>query len=275
MENTENAGAEPGNTESTEKTGAEPVLDAKAESSTENVPWNKDPRFQEFNKNRKEWTASHEKLQKILKANNLEDPDDLDDIVDKGLKVKGKAVDVDRIDELVKDSQLLKQYQAYWAEQEEKKRRETEDPDSTIARLEGMLKSKNVKEQQRDYERHQAEQAKQAIQGYDNEVKNLIKEMEMPKDQQGFILEFMGVGNPANDIDITDRKAIKRLVVDASKKKAAYDQAVIANYLKGKGVVPKVGSSSTGAPETRQPQKSTFKDLRRQFLEGVQGTRGG
>jgi len=270
-ENTAKTGAEPEKTEvkTEDKSGA--VLDAKdakTDSSSENVPWNKDPRFQEFIKNKKELTAANEKLQKLLKANDLEDPDDLEDLVARGKVVKGKLSDLNQLDEIMEKANKLNKYEAYWAEQEEKKRRETEDPESTISRLEHALKTKSAKEQQREYERYQAEQAKAAIQGYDNEVKDLIKEMEMPKDQQGFILEFMGVGNPANDIDITDKKAIKRLVAEAAKKKEAYDQTVIAAYLKGKDGVPKVGSAGTGTSELNKP-KIYLKDARRQLGEAM------
>jgi len=279
MENTEKTGAEPENKiekieEKTEVEGAEPTKDVKADSSPENVPWNKDPRFQEFIKEKKTLNAANEKLQKLLKANDLEDPDDLEDLVAKGRTVKGKLADINQLDDLIKDANTLKAYQAYWAEQEERNRRQNEDSDSTIARLEGQLKTKSAKEQQREYERYQAEQARQAIQGYDNEVKSLIKEMEMPKDQQGFILEFMGVGNPANDIDITDKKAVRRLVSEAKAKKEAYDQAVIKDYLKGKGETPKVGSSSVGAPEANKP-KMYLKDARKVFLETMQKAAGG
>ncbi len=267
--NTVQTGAEPENKTEVkveDKTESTPVKDVKSDSSTENVPWNKDPRFQEFNKQRKELNAANEKLQKLLKANELDDPDDLEELVAKGKAVKGKLADLNQLDEIIAKANKLNQYEAYWAEQEEKKRRQTEDPDSTIARLENALRSKSVKEQQREYERYQAEQAKAAIQGYDSEVKNLIKEMEMPKDQQDFILEFMGVGNPANDIDITDKKAIKRLAADAVKKKEAYDQAVIKAYLASKGAVPKVGSSTTGVPDPNKP-KVYLKDARKTFLE--------
>ncbi len=87
-ENTVKPGAGPGNKEDVNtdvKAGAEPVAkDAKSDSSAENVPWNKDPRFQEFIKEKKTLTAANEKLQKLLKANDLEDPDDLEDLVAKG-----------------------------------------------------------------------------------------------------------------------------------------------------------------------------------------------
>ncbi len=276
--------------ENTEKTGAEPAdktavadsstagkenKDAKADSSTENVPWNKDPRFQEFIKEKKTLTAANEKLQKLLKANDVEDPDELEDLVAKGKTVKGKLADLNQLDEIIEKANRLNKYEEYWAGQEEKKRRESEDPERTIERLENALKGKTAKEQQREYERMQAENAKRAIQGYDSEVKSLIKEMEMPKDQQGFILEFMGVGNPANDIDITDRKAIKKLVAEAKAKKEAYDQAVIKSYLSGKSGIPKVGSAGSGAPESNKP-KVYLKDARKALAEAMQrGIQGG
>ncbi len=251
-------GKEPGSLPGKED-GSDPSPEVLVDDKGKPLPWDKQPKW-------KVARQAEKRLDALLKANEIEDPDDLAELVQHGKMVKGKLKDLNDLDNIIKDAEEIRRYRPVWAEQEEKKRREVEDPESTIARLEHALKTKSVKEQQREYERYQAEQAKAAISGYDNEVKELIKEMEMPKDQQGFILEFMGVGNPANDIDITDKKAIKRLVAEAVKKKEAYDQAVIATYLKGKDGVPKVGSAGTGTPELNKP-KIYLKDARRQLGE--------
>jgi hypothetical protein len=265
------AGAEPADT--TVKAGAEPVKDAKSDSSTENVPWNKDPRFQDFMKEKKSLTAANEKLQAILKANDLDDPDDLMELVQSGKAVKGR-VDVNQLDEMIQKAMKLDKYEAYWKDQEERKRREVEDPDQTIARLEKALKTKDQTDRYNAEQRQQAERAKQAINSYEREVSNLIKEMEIPKEQQGFTLEFFGVGNPANDIDITDRKAIKKLITEGLKKKESYDQAIIKNYLAGKTEIPKLASSAGAATEEKKP-KIMLKDARKIFLETMQKASGG
>jgi hypothetical protein len=274
VKNTDAAGAVPADKGQV----SEPPTDKKEEVSDSSpevllddkgkpLPWDKQPKW-------KAARQAEKKLEALLKANGIEDPDELEDLVARGKVVKGKLRDLNDLDKIIEDAEEIRRYRPVWADQEERKRRETEDPEHTIARLEHALKTKSVKEQQKEMERLQAENARKAIEGYDNEVKSLIREMEMPKDQQGFILEFMGVGNPANDIDITDRKAIKRLVSEAQKKKEAYDQAVIKAYLAKKDDIPKVGSSSAGVDI--EPPKITMKNAKSVFRDNIaKALRGG
>jgi hypothetical protein len=265
-ENTEKVGAVPTDTTQADSSTA---TDAKSDSSTENVPWNKDPRFQKFLEEKKGLTAANEKLQALLKANDLDDPDDLADLVSRGKAVKGKITDLDQIDDILLKAQKLEKYEAYWKDQEERKRRGQEDPDQTIARLDAELRRKNLSDQQKESQRQQADNAKKAIQTFERDVTDLVKELGVEKEQRGFVLELFGVGNPANDIDITDKKAIKKLIADGMKKKEAYDQAVISAYLKTKGEIPKVASGAGASMETA-PQKRTLKDMRNEFRERMQ-----
>lgn len=266
--NTAKTGAEPENkaadSKTAEKPGAEPAKeerDAKSESSTENVPFDKDPRW-------KSARLAEKKLNDLMKANEVDDPDDLVDLVKRGKAVKGKLQDLNQLDELIKRNELLRKYEEYWDQEKEKKRRETEDPEQTIARLEEKLKEKEKHDKQKDSERAQAEEARRAIQSYDREVKDLVSELELPKEQGEFFNQFLGVGNPFNDIDITDRKAIKKMFTDAVKKKEAYDQAIIAAYLKGKKEIPAVASTSEGAPE-KKPEKITMRNAKSIFAESL------
>ncbi len=249
--------------------------DAKADPSPEVVlddkgkplPWDQQPKW-------KAARQAEKKLNDLLKANDLDDPDDLLDLVQRGKTVKGKLADLNQIDEIMEKAAKLDKYEAYWRDQEEKKRREAEDPNETIARLEHALRNKYATEHHKEAQRQQTEKAKEAIQSYEREVSGLVKDLDVPKDQQGFVLEFFGVGNPANDTDITDRKAIKRLFTEGMKKKEAYDQAVIAAYLKTKGEIPKVGSAGGATTKETKP-KHTLRDLRHAFQERMQRTQGG
>ena len=275
--------------EITEKAGAVPVDKGKepeslsgkqgkeetSDSSPEMVmdkdgkplPWDQQPKW-------KEARASAKKLSDLLKANDLEDPDDLVDLVQKGKVVKGKLSDLNQLDSLMEKAERLDKYEAYWRDQEERQRREVEDPSQTIARLEHALRQKNIAEQTKEKQQADVEHAKQAISSYEREVSSLVKEVVESKDQQGFVLEFFGVGNPANDIDITDRKAIKKLIEDGIKKKNAYDQAIIQAYIKGKIEIPKMSSSST-APTSETKPKIMLKDARKLFSEHMKKTLGG
>ena len=270
--NTATAGAEPANTEAkdtTAKAGAEPAKDAKTDPSTEEkpAPFDKDPRW-------KSARTAEKKLTELLKANGLEDPDDLVDLIQHGKAVKGKLKDLNDLDDLIKDAEEIRRYRPYWQEQQERKRREQEDPEQTMARLEKELRAREKAERSMEEARRQAESAKAAIGNYERDVTGLVQDMDIPKEQRDFVHKLLGVGNPTNDIDITDRKAVKKVVSDLLKEKEAYDQAVIQSYLNRKGELPKVASSSAAATQENKP-KVMLKDARKIFLETMQKASGG
>lgn len=270
--NTAKAGAEPANTEAKDNTamaGAEPAKDAKSDSSTEEkpTPFDKDPRW-------KSARTAEKKLNDLLKANGMEDPDDLVDLIEHGKAVKGKLKDLNDLDSIIKDAEEIRRYRPYWQEQQERKRREQEDPEQTMARLEKELRAREKAERAREEARRQADSAKAAIGNYERDVTGLVRDLDIPKEQRDFVHKLLGVGNPTNDIDITDRKAVKKVVTDLLKEKEAYDQAVINHYLKGKGEVPKVSSSSAAATQETKP-KTMLKDARKIFLETMQKAASG
>jgi hypothetical protein len=249
--------------------------DAKADSSPEVVndkdgkplPWDKQPKWVAAR-------AAERKLEALLKANDLTDPDDLLDLVQRGKVVKGKLADLNDLDDVIKDAEEIRRYRPIWRENEERERRNTEDPNETIKRLEAKDKARDAAENRKRAEAEHTENMKKTIMGYESEVDSLIRELEVPKDQRAFFLEFFGVGNPCNDINLTDRKAIKKLVADGVKKKEAYDQAVIKAYLESKRGIPKINSAA-GASANEPKKIMTLKDRRNMFLERMQSASGG
>jgi DNA repair exonuclease SbcCD ATPase subunit len=274
--NSEKAGSQPENKDvkadakpdvkTDAKPDSSPEKDVKPESSTDQ-PWHKDPRF-------KNELGLLKAAKSLMEKNGLESVEDLVELAESGKKVKGKQVDLDRLEEIQSKAEKLDKYEAYWKDQEERKKRETEYPEQTIARLEEQLKKKEAADKYKEDSRRQQEAAKQALKSYDNEVQDLIKEMELPKEQHSFIQEFFGVGNPFNEIDITDRKAIRKLVSDGIKKKQAYDQAVIQAYIKSKESVPKVSTTNPTAPSANAP-KIMLKDARKALHDAMMKVTGG
>lgn len=262
---TAKAGSEP-EIKDTAKAGAEPEKDANADSSSESLPWDKDPRW-------KSARTAEKKLNELLKANGLEDSDDLVELVNSGKRVKGKLTDIDQLDRILEKASTLDKYEAYWKEQEEHVKRGEETPDQTITRLTREIKKREAMEARKRQESEHVENTKKAITNYEREVQSLVSEMEIPKEQRAFMSEFLGVQNPCNDIDITDRKAVKKLVSDAVKKKEAYDQAVIKAYLDSKTNIPKVAATGGAQTDTTKP-KIMLKDARRMFLERMQSAGG-
>ena len=267
--NSEKAGSQPENTEEVKDVKSESSpesKDVKSESSTEQ-PWHKDPRF-------KQELGLLKAAKSLMEKNGLESVDDLVELAESGKKVKGKQVDLDRLDEIQKKAEKLDKYEAFWKDQEEKKLRDTEYPDQTIARLEKQLKAKEAADKHKEESQRQQEAAKQALKNYDREIQSLVREMELPKEQQAFAIEFMGVNNPFNEIDITDRKAISRMVADQTKKFEALKQSIIKEYIGGKESVPKTGSTASAAPMGDKP-KIMLKDARKALHEAMNRVTGG
>jgi len=248
--------------------------DEKADPSTADMPWHKDARFKEYNEERKSLLAANTKLQKLLKANDLDDPDDLEELVSSGKMVKGKLADLNQIDELIAKAQKLDSYETYWAAEKDRKEREESDPVTRAERAESKLAETERRQRADEGAKKQREETKAAIGNYEKEVTSLVKELGLQKEQEPFILEMYGVGNPSNDVDIYDKKAIKRLVADGQKKVEAFKQSVIAEYLKEKKgiVLTGQGTESVGG---EKPAKIMLKDARKIFLETMQRNASG
>jgi len=215
------------------------------------VPWDKDPRWQE-------WRGAEQKLQTILKNNEVESIEDLEELLKDGTELKGRIKDVGDIEDLIKKAATLDKYETYWQEQEKAKQYEDETESERIARLESELKSEKGKTLAKEREIEAQEENQKAVVNYEREVKSLLREVD--KDQQSFLAEFFGVGNPLYSLDITDTKAVNKMVEEGLKKKEAYDQAVIKNYIDGKTTLPKIPSGDTATPKVEEVK--TLKEAR-------------
>jgi hypothetical protein len=260
-------GAEP--TDTTAVTGAEPVKDANVDSSTtadkeKPIPFDKDPRW-------KSARLVEQKVEGLLKANALEDLDDLVALVESGKKVHGKIEDLDKIDEIIKKAKIYDKYEARIRLEKENARKQQEDPNETIARLErenAEIKSAKTREQQAQ---KQAEDAQKAVTFYEGEVKAIIGDMELSEPEKEFLAWSLGVGNECNEIQVTDKKAIKKVVNSGMKK---YNDLVkgikeegIKSYLAGKEKIPIVPSGGqTPISETKTTLK-TANDRLKVFQE--------
>ena len=241
------------------KPDSPPAGEKPQDSPPEKVPWDDDPRW-------KEWRGSEKKLQTVLKANEVGSIEELESLIEEGMKIKGRIKDVGDLEALIEKASTFDQYQDYWAHQDELKKRESEEPDETIKRLEKRIEDHKLSKQQEQKARGEAVEAQKAIKDYEREVKTLVREAGIGKEEVGFWSEFFGVGNKANEIDITDTRAIDKMVKDGIKKKEAYDQMVIKNYLAGKTDIPKVPTGDAPAP-TKDTEIKTLDEARKTLRE--------
>jgi hypothetical protein len=244
-----------------------------SESSTadKEVPWHKDPRF-------KKDLALLKTAKSILQANDIDDLDELVEMVEKGRKVKGKSIDLDRLDEIVEKAKRLERYEEYWAQQQEMQKRQEEDPEDTIKRLEKELRKLEGKEKAKAERDKQAAEAKQAVEFYERAVSEIVEDVEeVPKEYHKFVSLVLGVQNPTNDIDITDRRQIKKAAKEVIKSIADFANAMkklgAEEYRKGKLEIPKVESASTGTPAAAE-KKIYLKDARKALLDKFLGASG-
>lgn len=252
--------------------GAVPVQDAKVDSSvTEKpIPFDQDPRW-------KSARLAEQKLESILKANNLEDVDDLAALVASGRKVHGKQIDLDNLDKIVEDSKTLNKYQKIWAQEDEKKRRMQEDPDQTIVRLERKAAALQEAKDREEQEKKQDGETQKAIAFYEGEVKSLIETTDLSASEKEFVSWSLGVGNDIPFNECTDKKQIKKVVNSGLKKYTDLVKEIrqqgIQDYLAGKEKIPIVPSGGD-SPATASPEKpKSLRALREQFKEAF--TKGG
>lgn len=233
--------------------------DVELDENGKPLPFNEHPKW-------KSARLAEKKLNEILEANDLSDLDDLLELVESGKAVKGKVGDMNILDEIIEKALTLEKYEQYWTEQEVLKRKQGETPEDTIKRLEQELKEKDKKVKQIEEGTREAKEAKEAIKFYESEVSDLINDVEnISKEQRPFVLEFLGINNLSNEIDITDRKAIKSLVSGGVRKFETFKQQVIKDYLAGKEAVPKMSSAAIGG-EPEKP-RIKLKDARKALSE--------
>lgn len=233
------------------------------------LPWDQQPKW-------KSARQAEKKLNDLLKANDLDDPDDLLDLVQRGKTVKGKLADINDLDAILERATRLEKYEAYWAEQKKRHERENTDPETRAEKAERELEEERANRLREKAAKQQMEETKKAIAGYEKEVQTLVAEASVPKDHQGFILELFGVGNPSNDVEITDKKAIKKLVADGLRKFDALKQSIIAEYLEDKKGIVKTGQGAE-AVGGEKPPRLNLKEARKAAQEQMMGVfrRGG
>jgi hypothetical protein len=262
------AGADPVKGQSSDSP-TETNKDANADSSPEVVvgkdgkplPWDQQPKW-------KAARAAEKKLNDLLKANDLEDPDDLLDLVQRGKTVKGKLADLNALDEIIGKAQKLDSYENYWAQQAEKRRKEETDPETRAKQAEEQLDHERRRQAYDAQAKKQEHATKQAIKNYEDDVLTLIKEVQFPKEQESFVAEMFGVNNPSNDVNIMDKKAIKKLVADGLKRYDALKQSIISDYLKGKTDIVKTGKGSESSVQDTAP-KISLKEARKMAGEQI------
>lgn len=232
------------------KQTTEPGKDAEGKDKP--APYDQDPKW-------KAARAAEKKMNDILEKHGLSSADDLDDALASGLTIsellgaRDANTLVEAIKQLQKDAAYLKDVKAYWKEQEELKKREDMTPEQRAEDAEKKLKEFQKDQADKKAKSDEETQLKNAIGEYSTQVEKAVESAGLSGDEAEMAKLFLGVDNPFNEVDITDRKAVRettRSLTDKfSKFVASVKQKAIDDYAKGKSdLTPSPAKKDDGTP---------------------------
>jgi len=177
--------------------------------------------------------------------------------------------------QLIEDSEYLAKVKEYWEQQEEAKKREDESFEETIERLEKeqkkleqQLKDKDKKEADRRAEKEAQVRAEKLIQSFNTTVTAEIDKMkDFPKEYKPFLREYLGVDNPANEIDIGLKPEVRSMAKEGIKKFQDLEQLIIKRYLEGKTETPKISSDTAQTPVDKEKKPKNLGEARKMLFD--------
>ena len=222
------------------------------------LPYDQDPKW-------KAARAAQAKMEDILEKHGLDSFEELDDLIAGGssiseiLGARDAKTITDKTKQLIKDAEYLKEVKAYWAEQEAQKQKDELTPEERAEMSEKQLKE--YKQAQADKEAKAAEDQsiKQALESYTGQADKAIEVSGLEGEDAAMAKLFLGVDNPFNEVDITDKKAVKEMAkVNTAKFKTYLDsvrQSAVDEYAKGKSKFVPISTVATPAKEAVKPKE--------------------
>lgn len=211
-------------------------------------------------------------LDGLLKDHGFDSLEDLTDALKDGKDFKGKLGDLD-LDEVLEDAKTLKSYQEYWAAEDDKKKGDDEDEDDAVAKLQKEVDALKSGKDDEDRRTRALQDSERIIEEFNTEVTSLVeKDEEISEDYRPFVNEFLGVNNPANDIDISDSKAVRKMAKDGAKKFTDFIKKVkedgAKEYREGKLEIPPISPTEESVvTQLEDKPVKNLKDARKSAVE--------
>jgi len=208
-------------------------------------------------------------IQSVLDEYSIDSPEQLGDFLKNLSEIKDQVGDED-LEELKRNSVILKKYQKHWAKKEREKQKEDETPEESIARLEKENEKKDKAIEKEQTRMKEVEVNQRLLKNFNSTVTSAVEaNKDVPTEYRKFLSEFLGVNNEINEIGMDDMAGVKRIARVAAKKLNKHNQEVIKSYLKGKTDPPPMSSSDEAPPD--KPEKITKKNLKAVMTERLQG----
>lgn len=172
---------------------------------------------------------------------------------------------------VIKDYEEYQRVKDYWAKEEERKKRADEEPEDTVKRLEKekqelekTIREREKQENRQKAEKQQAEEAEKALKRFESTVTSEISSTsDIPEEYVPYLKEFMGVGSPANEIDITSKLETKNMAKSQIKRFRELEQLIIKRYKDGKTDLPPITPTDAGqAPVKAKAKVETLKQAK-------------
>jgi len=235
---------------------------------TKPPPFDSDPRW-------KSARTTEKAVNELLEKTGIDSLDHLDEFLTSSKEIREKLGDTE-VDELLEHSQELQKIHAYWAEVEEKKQRASEEPEETIARLE---KEKNLERQKltaREEADKAVKEAQKAVEAYTSAVDMVLdgEAKEFTPALKQYLRKALGVDNPYNDVDITDKIAVRKLAKDGVKEFQGLVQTILKDYKAGKLKLIDISPAEHISPIIPEEGPKNLKQSRALFLESMKAIIG-
>ena len=180
-------------------------------------------------------------IDKLLKTHNFDSLDDLNDSVESNKRLS-EALEGHNIEELLENSKEMARINAYWAEEREKKTRESETESETINRLENTLEEERTTKTEAQVQQEEADEAGKVLKTFSNYTTSIIDDdPDIPDTHKEIMKLVCGVNNPMNEIDIRKKPDIKRMKKDNFKIVEKFAQKLIEAAIKNSDKIVPVG----------------------------------
>ena len=236
--------------------------DAKPAEDTPKEGYDKDGKPLPFDQHPK-WQSARKAekfLDELIEANDFLDRDEVLEALETGKTLK-EALKGHSVQDLLAAADELNNLKSEIEDNKRKTLEDDEDPDAKYQRLlqENRRLSQTLKRQEQDLA--DQKQSASEIQQFDSEVSRVLDAMSVPDegDMREMLLMVMGVNNPAVEIDITDRRAVRQMVKDNATAFNTFakklQQQAIDDYVSGKSKLKATPGNAETTPKPKPKEK--------------------
>jgi len=250
-----------GDTPPAQEPGAKDTASPSVDTKEPEDGYDKDGKPLPFDQHPK-WQSARQAekfLDEIIEANDFLDKDEVMEALQTGKTLK-EALKGHSVEDLLSAAEELQNLKREIEDSKRKTLEDDEDPDAKYQRI--LQDNEQLRKTLARQEREITEQKQSAaeIEQFDTEVSRVLDALNVPNegDIRETMLMVMGVNNPAVEIDITDRRAVRQMVKDNTTRFNAFvqkmQQQAIDDYAAGKSKF-KVSSSDKSDKVTPKPKE--------------------